>query len=48
MTLVLVATTVVLALRPEAPAHPAGWYADPHGQAGERYWSGSAWTEHVR
>lgn len=25
---------------------PAGWYADPSGQGGRRYWSGSAWTEH--
>jgi uncharacterized protein DUF2510 len=27
---------------PEAPA--AGWYADPHRQAQQRYWDGSAWT----
>ncbi len=27
---------------------PAGWYADPTGVAGQyRYWSGSAWTEHI-
>lgn len=25
---------------------PAGWY--PDGQGNERYWDGSAWTEHVR
>ena len=26
---------------------PAGWYADPQGQARLRWWDGSAWTEHV-
>ena len=26
---------------------PAGWYADPRGQARLRWWDGSAWTEHV-
>lgn len=26
---------------------PAGWYPDPAGGAGLRYWGGSAWTEHV-
>ncbi len=25
----------------------AGWYADPYGQAQQRYWDGNAWTEHV-
>lgn len=30
---------------PEAVAHPAGWYADPSGQAGLRYWDGQFWTE---
>jgi uncharacterized RDD family membrane protein YckC len=31
-----------------APAqHPAGWYADPRGEARLRWWDGSAWTEHV-
>jgi uncharacterized RDD family membrane protein YckC len=29
------------------PAQPAGWYADPSGQARLRYWDGSAWTEHT-
>lgn len=26
---------------------PAGWYSDPHTPGGQRYWDGSAWTEHV-
>ena len=31
---------------PSAPAvAPAGWYADPHGQARLRYWDGNTWTE---
>lgn len=28
---------------PQQP--PAGWYDDPEG-AGQRWWDGSAWTEH--
>jgi hypothetical protein len=29
--------------------HPtAGWYAHPHGQPVEMYWSGSEWTGHTR
>jgi hypothetical protein len=27
---------------------PAGWYPDPGRLAGERYWSGDAWTSQVR
>ncbi len=27
---------------------PAGWYADPSGQHGFRYWDGASWTEQVR
>ena len=27
---------------------PAGWMPDPSGRHQERYWSGMAWTEHVR
>jgi hypothetical protein len=27
---------------------PAGWYADPARQAAQRYWSGAAWTGHLR
>jgi hypothetical protein len=26
----------------------AGWYADPDGQPIQRYWDGTAWTEHTR
>jgi hypothetical protein len=29
-------------------APPAGWYPDPSGQAGQRYWNGSGWSEHVQ
>jgi Domain of unknown function (DUF4352)/Protein of unknown function (DUF2510) len=28
------------------PPTPAGWYPDPDGAGGQRYWNGSAWTEH--
>ena len=28
-------------------SHPAGWYPDPRGEAAQRYWDGSEWTEHV-
>ena len=28
------------------PPTPAGWYPDPDGSGGQRYWDGSAWTEH--
>lgn len=26
----------------------SGWYPDPHGQPGERFWDGSAWTNDTR
>ncbi len=26
---------------------PAGWMADPSGKHEQRYWSGSAWSDHV-
>jgi hypothetical protein len=29
-----------------APLTPAGWYPDPQGSGGQRYWDGFAWTEH--
>ena len=43
---------------PEAPAAPPpspppppsgapGWYADPAGEPRQRYWDGSAWSDHV-
>lgn len=28
------------------PPTPAGWYPDPDGAGGQRYWDGSTWTEH--
>jgi hypothetical protein len=28
------------------PSTPAGWYPDPDGAGGQRYWDGYAWTEH--
>jgi len=31
---------------PTAHATPSGWYPDPEGR-GLRYWSGTAWTEHL-
>ncbi len=27
---------------------PAGWYPDPSGQHGERWWDGGGWTDHTR
>ncbi len=36
--------------RATATAHlqpPAGWYADPTGEAKLRYWDGRQWTSHV-
>jgi hypothetical protein len=32
---------------PATPAVPAAWYKDPSGRYELRYWSGTAWTEHV-
>jgi hypothetical protein len=29
-----------------APRAAAGWYPDPHDIGGQRYWDGTAWTEH--
>lgn len=27
---------------------PPGWYGDPAGTAGSRWWNGTTWTDHVR
>ncbi|WP_394855679.1 DUF2510 domain-containing protein [Rhodococcus globerulus] len=33
---------------PPPPASvPAGWYPDANGAPAQRYWDGSAWTEHT-
>jgi Protein of unknown function (DUF2510) len=32
---------------PESAMPPAGWYPDPAGSHGQRYWDGRAWTEEV-
>jgi hypothetical protein len=31
-----------------APLPPAGWYPDPSGRPGERWWDGRGWSEHTR
>jgi len=28
-------------------AAPAGWYPDPTGASGQRYWDGKSWTSHI-
>lgn len=28
------------------PNTPAGWYSDPDGSGGQRFWDGTEWTEH--
>jgi hypothetical protein len=28
------------------PNTPAGWYSDPDGSGGQRFWDGAQWTEH--
>lgn len=32
----------------EASGPSPGWYEDPDGRPGERYWNGSRWTEHFQ
>ena len=32
--------------RPSPTSPPAGWYADPDGGSGQRWWDGRRWTEH--
>ena len=32
---------------PASPTTPAGWYPDPNQPGSQRYWDGSAWTEHT-
>ena len=33
---------------PSGPGQtPAGWFADPSGNGGQRYWDGTQWTEYV-
>jgi hypothetical protein len=27
---------------------PAGWYPDPEGSPGQRFWNGDAWTDRDR
>lgn len=33
---------------PDPSLPPPGWYGDPAGSAGSRWWDGAAWTDHVR
>lgn len=32
---------------PAASGTPARWFVDPFARHDQRYWSGTAWTEHV-
>ncbi len=32
----------------DTPTTPAGWYPDPTAPGTERYWDGTAWTDHSR
>jgi Protein of unknown function (DUF2510) len=32
----------------EKPLPAAGWFADPAGSAGTRWWDGAQWTDHTR
>lgn len=33
---------------PPSSLPPAGWYPDPSGLPGERWWDGRGWSPHVR
>jgi hypothetical protein len=33
---------------PQPTVPPAGWYTDPSGQPGERWWDGANWTQQTR
>jgi hypothetical protein len=33
--------------KPESRTAPAGWYPDPNGTTSQRYWNGTAWTDHT-
>ncbi|MEY2571402.1 MAG: hypothetical protein QOE63_1752, partial [Acidimicrobiaceae bacterium] len=39
--------TPVMAPMPQQYAAPPGWYADPGGFGGLRWWDGHQWTEHA-
>ena len=54
LLLVIVVSVIVVVVR-NRRAHradagfesEAGWYLDPSDETLQRYWDGSAWTEHV-
>ena len=33
---------------PQPTAPPAGWYSDPSGQPGQRWWDGAGWTQQTQ